>query len=95
MENINEIIHQPVRLKILSLLYMDKSITFSNLKKELELTDWNLWIHLERLEKAWYIKIEKSFVNKKPQSLVSILKEGENELIKYMQAIENLFKWIK
>jgi DNA-binding Lrp family transcriptional regulator len=94
MENINSIIHQPVRLNIMSLLHMDKSITFSELKKELNLSDGNLWTHLEKLEKSEYIKIEKSFVNKKPQSTIIIEKLWEKELLAYITNIEKLFKWI-
>lgn len=74
---------------------MDKSITFSKLKEELDLSDWNLWTHLEKLEKIGYIKIEKSFVDKKPRSTISIEKKWENELIKYIKTIEKMFKWIK
>ena len=92
MDNINNIIHQPIRLKILTILHMDKSITFSELKKELKVSDWNLWTHLEKLEKAWYINIKKSFVNKKPQSTISIKKSWENELIKYIKTLETIFK---
>ena len=95
MDNINNIIHQPIRLKILTVLHMDKSITFSELKKELKVSDWNLWTHLEKLEKSWYIKIKKSFVNKKPKSTISIEKSWENELIKYIETIEKIFKNIK
>jgi hypothetical protein len=53
---------------------MDKSITFSELKKELNLSDGNLGTHLEKLGKEKYIRIEKSFVNKKPQSTIIIEK---------------------
>lgn len=94
MEKINNIIHQPIRLKILTILHMDKSITFSELKKELNVSDWNLWTHLEKLEKCGYIKIEKSFVNKKPQSTISIETKWEKELLIYIETIENIFKWI-
>jgi len=95
MDNINMIIHQPVRLNILTILHMDKTITFSKLKEELNLSDWNLWTHLEKLEKNWYIKIEKSFIDKKPRSTISIEKKWEDELIKYINSIENMIKWIK
>ena len=70
-------------------------MTFSRLKKELRVSDWNLWAHLEKLEKSWYVKIDKSFVDKKPRSTVLIEKKGENELVKYISAIENIFKWVK
>lgn len=95
MGNINKIIHQPVRLNILTVLHMDKTITFSMLKKDLNLSDWNLWTHLEKLEENEYIEIDKSFVDKKPRSTVSITKLWEKELIKYINTIEQMFKWIK
>lgn len=94
MDKINNIIHQPIRLKILTILHMDKSTTFSELKKELNVSDWNLWTHLEKLEKCGYIKIIKSFVNKKPQSTISIETKWEKELLIYIETIEDLFKWI-
>ncbi len=95
MENINKIIHQPIRLKIMTLLHKDKSMTFSELKKELEVSDWNLGTHLDKLERVKYIKITKKFVWKKPQSTISIEKLWENELVSYIEAIEILFKNIK
>lgn len=95
MDNINNIIHQPIRLKIMTLLHMDKSATFSRLKKELKLSDWNLWAHLEKLEKEEYIKINKSFIDKKPLSTITIEKKWENELISYIQTIQNIFNSIK
>lgn len=94
MDNINPIIHQPVRLKIMSVLHMDKSMTFTEIKKELQVSDGNLWTHLEKLEKEKYIKIEKNFVNKKPQSTVSIEPIGEKKLLEYISNIEKIFKWI-
>ncbi|MDD3303201.1 MAG: transcriptional regulator [Candidatus Gracilibacteria bacterium] len=74
---------------------MDKTITFSKLKEELDLSDGNLGTHLEKLEKNGYIKIEKSFVDKKPRSTISIEKKGEDELISYINSIENMIKGIK
>ncbi len=94
MDKINPIIHQPVRLKIMSLLHMDKAMTFTEIKNELEVSDGNLWTHLEKLEKEQYIKIEKKFVNKKPQSTISIEKLWEQKLLEYISNLEKIFKWI-
>ena len=95
MDNINPIIHQPTRLQILTLVHMDKSISFSTLKKELWLSDGNLGMHLEKLESAGYISIEKSFVEKKPLSTIRIEKKWEMELLGYMNALERIFKTLK
>lgn len=91
----DNIIHQHTRLRIMVILHMDKVATFSTLKSELDLTDWNLGIHLEKLEKAWYIEITKSFVNKKPQSTISITKSWEDELIEYINTMESIIKKVK
>ena len=91
MDKINPIIHQPVRLQILTVLHMDKKVSFSTLKKELKLSDGNLGTHLEKLETHGYIRINKSFVNKKPLSTVCIEKKGEKELLNYIESMQNLF----
>lgn len=95
MDKINPIIHQPVRLQILTVLHMDKKVSFSVLKKELWLSDGNLGTHLEKLEKHGYVKIHKSFLHKKPLTTVAIEKLWETELLSYMESIENIFNWIK
>ncbi len=95
MNNLNSVIHQPVRLNIMTLLHMDKSMTFSSLKKELNLSDGNLGAHLDKLEKVGYVRIDKGFVERKPRSTICIEKLGENELLKYMGTIEKIFKWVK
>ncbi len=73
---------------------MDKKVSFSNLKKELSLSDGNLSSHLEKLEKKWYIKVQKSFVNKKPLSTISITQLWEKELIAYMNDMKNILNSI-
>ena len=95
MDKINPIIHQPLRLKIMTILHMDKSVSFTNLKKELWTTDGNLGTHLEKLESKGYIRIDKSFVNKKPRSTVYMEKLGEKELLTYIEQIEEMFTWIR
>lgn len=95
MDKINPIIHQPVRLQILTIVHMDKKVSFSILKKELSLSDGNLGTHLEKLEEYGYVKIKKSFVNKKPLSTITIEKKGEHELLEYMKAMENIFNSVK
>lgn len=94
MEEFNNIIHQPIRLKIMMLLHGDKKMTFSQLKKELDVSDGNLWTHLEKLEKAWYIRITKSFVSKKPQTTIEIEILGERELLTYIRLIEEMIKGV-
>jgi len=89
-KSLNLIIHQPVRLQIMTFLHLSKQAKFSDLKNELKVTDGNLGSHLEKLEKEKYIKIKKKFVLKKPTSIISITEKGENELVKYLETIKKL-----
>jgi DNA-binding MarR family transcriptional regulator len=76
---INEIIHQSLRLKIMTALCAGESREpweFSRLKKVAEATDGNLGNHLGILEQAGYVSIRKDFIGKKPRTRISVTKEG-------------------
>ena len=73
MPEIDTIIHQPARLKIMaSLMTLEpgEQVDFVYLRKILKLTDGNLGAHLLKLEQARYIKVEKTFVARKPRSCI-------------------------
>ena len=72
MAEIDPIIHAPARLRIMSALVALQpraQLDFRTLGKTLDLTDGNLGAHLQTLEEAGYIKIEKSFVDRKPRTV--------------------------
>ena len=76
----NEIIHQSLRLKIMSALHADRRgdpWDFSRLRQVTGATDGNLGSHLQTLEQAGYITITKDFVGRKPRTQVMLTKEGE------------------
>ena len=75
----NEIIHQSVRLKImaaLNVLSPDGHMEFTRLKALTGATDGNLGAHLDTLEKAGYVAIEKLFVGKRPQTRIKATRSG-------------------
>lgn len=80
MGGLNELIHQPLRLKIMAALYAerDREIEFPRLKRIVEATDGNLGSHLATLENAGYVAIEKDFVGKKPRTRVVLTGEGRH-----------------
>lgn len=92
MNNINTTIHQPIRLQIMIFLQLAKKAKFSELKKELSITDGNLGSHLQKLEDAKLIAIKKKFVAKKPASIISITTKGESELIKYLDVLKSIIE---
>ena len=76
----NEIIHQTLRLRIMAALTAlavnDPGLDFSRLKKLTGATDGNLGAHILALEKAGYVVVEKSFVDRKPRTMVTASVEG-------------------
>ncbi len=95
MAELNEIIHQPVRLKIMASLVTlksDKAVDFSTLRDLLEVTDGNLGAHLRKLEEAEYIEINKEFVDRKPRSFIAATQLGRNVFKEHVQALEAILK---
>lgn len=86
-ETLDPIVHAPVRLAILTVLISVKSADFTYLKEVTETTDGNLSTHLQKLEKAGYVKVQKSFVGKKPKTTLSITKSGRKAYEKYVNDI--------
>ena len=87
MADLNTIIHQPARLRIMSILMslaIDEQVDCTFLKKQLTLTDGNLGAHLNKLEDAGYIHIEKAFINKKPKTYISLTGTGRDTFSEYL-----------
>jgi DNA-binding transcriptional ArsR family regulator len=89
----NEIIHQSVRLKIMSALNAvvdGEAIDFVTLKAISGATDGNLGAHLVTLENAGYVKIEKDFVGKKPRTRAAITKEGRKAFARHVAYLRDV-----
>ena len=87
--HLERIFHEPGRLTIMSdLLGAPKGLTFTELKKNSNLTDGNLSRHLKVLEEANAVTINKSFVKNRPQTMVSLSKHGRKDFLAYLQALE-------
>src|SRR5512137_3194337 len=95
MANLNETIHQPVRLRIMaSLVALDAGIEvdFTYLRGLLEVTDGNLGAHLRKLEEAGYIAVNKTFVERKPRTYVSATAMGRQVFQEHVAALEAILK---
>ncbi len=87
---LDRLIHERVRLGILSALAASEPLTFSDLKGLLETTDGNLSVHARKLEEAEYIQCTKSFENRVPKTEYRLAPGGRKALERYldhMQAI--------
>jgi DNA-binding MarR family transcriptional regulator len=90
---LNSTIHQPARLRIMAALMAlngEEKMDFSPLAKLLKLTDGNLGAHLQTLEEAGYIKIEKSFVDRKPRTRVSLTTKGKYQFEEHVAALKQI-----
>ena len=95
MAQLNEIIHQSVRLRIMAALVSLKpgdEVDFTYLRDLLEVTDGNLGAHLRKLEEAGYIVINKTFVERKPRSFISAPAEGRRVFQEHVNALESILK---
>jgi DNA-binding MarR family transcriptional regulator len=93
MAKLDNIIHQPVRLQIMSSLVAleaSEQVDFVYLRKILKLTDGNLGAHLTKLEGAGYVKIEKTFVARKPRTFVTITGKGRDAFEEHVGALEQI-----
>ncbi len=95
MAQLNEIIHQPVRLQIMASLVAlghGEQVDFVYLRKILNLTDGNLGAHLVKLEEAGYVKIEKTFIARKPRTFVSTTGKGRDAFDSHISALKQIIE---
>ncbi|MEZ4875082.1 MAG: transcriptional regulator [Flavobacteriaceae bacterium] len=92
IENINKLFDHRIRLGIMSILMVNDDADFNRLKELLEVTDGNLASHLKALENAAYIRIEKQFIGRKPNTRYSATKLGKAEFQKHIEALEKLIQ---
>jgi DNA-binding MarR family transcriptional regulator len=95
MSELNETIHQPVRLRIMAVLVtLEKGneVDFTYLRGLLGVTDGNLGAHLRKLEESGYIAVNKTFVERKPRTYVSATVEGRKVFQEHVAALESILK---
>jgi DNA-binding MarR family transcriptional regulator len=93
MGQLDAIIHQPLRLKImaaLNALPAHVQIEFMILKPLVGATDGNLGAHIITLENAGYVEVEKDFVGKKPRTRVRLTKAGRRAFAKYIEFLRDI-----
>jgi DNA-binding HxlR family transcriptional regulator len=92
LPNLDRIIHEHMRLGIVSALAVNDSLTFNELKKLLQTSDGNLSVHARRLEEAEYITCTKSFEGRMPKSEYSLTNAGRTAFDRYLNHMEALIQ---
>jgi DNA-binding MarR family transcriptional regulator len=89
---LDRLIHERLRLGILSSLAVNESLTFNDLKKLLDTTDGNLSVHARKLEEAGYIACAKSFAGRVPRTDYRLAAAGRRALERYLDHMEALIQ---
>ena len=90
--SLDKILHEKARLAIATLLFHMGKTDFNSLRRLLKTSEGNLATHLRTLENAGYIKVEKRFVGRRPQTLYQLTAKGREAYRKYL---ENLAKIVE
>ena len=93
--SLDRLIHERLRLGIVSALSVNERLTFTDLKRLLHTTDGNLSVHARKLEDAQYIAVEKSFEDRLPRTEYRLTAAGRRAFEKYLAHMEALIKAVR
>jgi DNA-binding MarR family transcriptional regulator len=94
-DNFNAVIHERTRLAIVSTLAVNDALSFSDLKRLLDLTDGNLSIHTQKLEAAGYVECRKGFSGRVPRTEYKLTRKGRKALEDYLAHMERLIQAVR
>ena len=90
LADIDQIIHAPARLMVLTYLYVVENADYVFLMRLTGLTWGNLATHLNKLEEAGYVDIQKTFDGKKPKSILRMTEQGRNAFRTYKKSMQQV-----
>ena len=89
---IDKLIHEPARLLIMSYLAVVENADFLFLQNQTGLTFGNLSSHMSRLEEAGYLKVEKKFIGRKPNTILSLTRKGREAFDRYRRQMMEMLE---
>ena len=92
LPELDRLIHERIRLGIVSALAVNESLTFNDLKALLDTTDGNLSVHARKLEEAEYVVCAKSFEGRMPKTEYRLTSSGRKALDRYLNHMEALIR---
>jgi len=90
--SLDRVIHEPIRLGIVSALAVNETMSFNQLKELLKTTDGNLSVHARKLEEAQYIGCDKYFEGRMPKTEYRLTAAGRRALETYLDHMEALIR---
>ena len=92
MPDFDRVIHERMRLGIVSALAVNDSLSFTDLKRLLDTTDGNLSVHARKLEEANYVACAKRFEERVPRTEYKLTPTGKKALEKYLKEMETFIQ---
>ncbi len=92
LDGLDRLIHERVRLGIMSALSVNDALAFQELKEILGATDGNLSVHARKLEQAGYVACKKTFSGRTPRTEFRLTEAGRTALEGYLEAMEALIR---
>ena len=89
---LDKLLHEKARLAIAAILFRTNRADFNALKRLLKTSEGNLATHLRTLERAGYLKVEKRFVGRKPQTLYELTDKGKKAYRKYLGNLAKILR---
>jgi DNA-binding MarR family transcriptional regulator len=90
MEELDKVLHQPIRTKIMAYLATQKSADYTTLRDMFSLTDGHMTTHMKELIENNYVSVSKEFLNNKPRTTYSITKTGTDAFLYYVQTLKKI-----
>lgn len=91
-QDLNPVVHEKTRLAIMTFIVGARKATFSELKSELGLTDGNLNLHMKVLERNGYVKVHKSFVDRRPRTTYELTANGLRAFERHVSLLERILQ---
>jgi DNA-binding transcriptional ArsR family regulator len=88
VDDLDPLLHERGRLAIVSVLAAAESLTFTELRDELDMTVGNLSVHLQKLEEKGYVDVDKRFVGRRPQTRCRLTAAGREAFRRYLAGLE-------
>ena len=92
LDEVDRLIHEPARLKLIALLYMLDSADFTFLMNQTGMTWGNLSSHMTKLEEAGYLEVEKTFKGRRPNTMLKLTDKGRQAFQTYRKQMTQFFE---
>lgn len=87
---LDQVIHQPIRTKIMALLLNSGECDYSTIKNTLNISDGHMSTHMKVLVSENYVEMEKTFVENKPKTTYKVTKNGKKKFSEYVDTLKKI-----